>query len=61
MLRATGLEYENLLHQKMKELDIPFMTEEDLRIIGYPKTPDVKLSIPFGIYWKQEWEGSEKR
>jgi hypothetical protein len=47
--RLTGLEHENLLQQKLLELEVPFMSEEDLRNVGYPKTPDVKLLLPFGI------------
>jgi Protein of unknown function TPD sequence-motif len=42
------LEYESILQQKLIELDVPFMSEEDLRNVGYPKTPDVKLQLPFG-------------
>eukprot|EP00026_Physarum_polycephalum_P003122 Phypoly_transcript_03131.p1 GENE.Phypoly_transcript_03131~~Phypoly_transcript_03131.p1 ORF type:complete len:271 (-),score=29.55 Phypoly_transcript_03131:1556-2368(-) len=47
--RLTGLEHENLLQQKLQEIDMPFMSEEDLRNVGYPKTPDVKLLLPFAV------------
>ena len=49
IIRMTGLEHENLLQQKLLDLNMPFMSEEDLRNVGYPKTPDVKLLLPFGI------------
>ena len=34
--------------QELKKLDISFQNEDDLRLKGYDKTPDVKLNIPIG-------------
>jgi len=47
--RTIGLEHEHLLQRKLVDLSVPFMNEEDLRNVGYPKTPDVKLQIPFAV------------
>ncbi|GAM21034.1 hypothetical protein SAMD00019534_042090 [Acytostelium subglobosum LB1] len=44
---STGAEYEFLLQEKLYQLSIPYKTEDQLRKIGYPKTPDIKLDIPF--------------
>ncbi|EGC39271.1 hypothetical protein DICPUDRAFT_27234 [Dictyostelium purpureum] len=44
---STGSEYEYLLQEKLYKLNIPYLTENQLRKDGYPKTPDIKLEIPF--------------
>eukprot|EP01132_Coremiostelium_polycephalum_P007438 gene7438-9142_t len=44
---STGSEYEYLLQEKLYKLNIPYLTEAQLRKDGYPKTPDIKLEIPF--------------
>ena len=44
--RIAGLEYEELLAQKLRALGIPFLTEEQLRVRGDAKTPDVWLPVP---------------
>lgn len=47
--QSTGYEHENNLKQKLTELGIPFQDEDQLRQMGYDKTPDVKLEIPFAV------------
>ena len=44
--RLSGLEYEELLGQKLRALEVPFLTEEQLRVRGEAKTPDVLLPVP---------------
>lgn len=44
-----GMEYEIRLQTRLKEMDIPFETENELRIKGTAKTPDILLSMPLGI------------
>lgn len=44
--RLTGLEYEHILLRKLAARGIPFRTEEQLRLIGTHKTPDVELQVP---------------
>ena len=45
---AVGLEYEKRLEDILTNHDIPFEREDDLRRRGFPKTPDVLLSVPLG-------------
>lgn len=45
----VGIEYELLLEQILRSMDIPFETEAELRVRGTAKTPDVLLSCPVGI------------
>eukprot|EP00276_Gloeochaete_wittrockiana_P003027 CAMPEP_0184658894 /NCGR_PEP_ID=MMETSP0308-20130426/27236_1 /TAXON_ID=38269 /ORGANISM="Gloeochaete witrockiana, Strain SAG 46.84" /LENGTH=260 /DNA_ID=CAMNT_0027098235 /DNA_START=194 /DNA_END=976 /DNA_ORIENTATION=+ len=45
----NGTEYEYILQEKVRNLGIPFATEDDLRRMGYPKTPDIKLEVPIGV------------
>lgn len=47
--RELGMKYENLLEQRLKEFGVPFETEEDLRVRGTAKTPDILLSFPVAI------------
>ncbi len=44
-----GIEYELLLEYTLKNMGIPFETEEQLRKRGTAKTPDVLLSCPVGL------------
>jgi len=44
-----GIEYELLLEYTLKNMGIPFETEEQLRKRGTAKTPDVLLSCPIGL------------
>mmetsp|Transcript_1039 Transcript_1039/g.3180 ORF Transcript_1039/g.3180 Transcript_1039/m.3180 type:complete len:312 (+) Transcript_1039:2-937(+) len=42
----AGCEYECRLQEHLYNRGIPFLTEEQVREVGFPKTPDVKLSVP---------------
>ena len=44
-----GQEYEVKLQCYLKERNIPFRNEDQLRTRGYDKTPDVKLEIPIAV------------
>jgi len=44
--RLIGLEYEELLAQKLRLLGVPFLSEEQLRKRGDAKTPDALLPVP---------------
>eukprot|EP00128_Syssomonas_multiformis_P017843 Colp12_sorted_trinity150504_noHs@24074 len=44
-----GLEHEYILHEKLRNLGVPFKGEDDLRDEGYPKTPDVYLEVPLSV------------
>jgi hypothetical protein len=44
-----GMEYEIRLQKRLRDMDIPFETEDELRIKGTAKTPDILLSIPLGM------------
>ena len=44
-----GIEYELLLEYTLRNMGIPFETEEQLRKRGTAKTPDVLLSCPVGL------------
>jgi hypothetical protein len=46
---AVGREYEQILEEKLKELGIWYIDEQELRKRGYDKTPDFKLELPIGI------------
>ena len=43
--RNVGLEYELVLLEKLHAVGLPFVTEEQLRREGFPKTPDVRPLI----------------
>jgi len=47
--RSTGIEYEYILQEKLRNLNVPFLSEDEMREKGYPKTPDIKLQIPLLI------------
>ncbi len=51
-----GVEYEIRLQQRLRDMDIPFESEEDLRNRGTSKTPDILLSIPLGIKRGDQWK-----
>eukprot|EP00211_Chloroparvula_japonica_P015651 CAMPEP_0119150506 /NCGR_PEP_ID=MMETSP1310-20130426/44910_1 /TAXON_ID=464262 /ORGANISM="Genus nov. species nov., Strain RCC2339" /LENGTH=216 /DNA_ID=CAMNT_0007142707 /DNA_START=185 /DNA_END=835 /DNA_ORIENTATION=+ len=43
---GVGEEYERFLCECLHNLGISFSDETELRALGYPKTPDVKLALP---------------
>ncbi|KAH8411098.1 hypothetical protein KR222_002544, partial [Zaprionus bogoriensis] len=45
--RIVGEEYELKLKQLAKKAGIDFYDEQDLRRMGYDKTPDIKMIVPF--------------
>lgn len=47
--REIGVKYEKILEDKLREASIPFYTEDHMRTMGYPKTPDVCLLEPISI------------
>lgn len=47
--QSVGLEHEEMLEKALEAMDIPFETENDLRIKGTARTPDVLLSTPVGM------------
>lgn len=47
--RSFGQEYEHYLQKIVKEKNLTFQSENDLRIYGYDKTPDIKLDVPFAV------------
>ncbi|EEB16388.1 conserved hypothetical protein [Pediculus humanus corporis] len=44
-----GQEYEYHLQKIVKEKNLTFQSEDDLRMYGYDKTPDIKLDVPFAV------------
>lgn len=47
--RETGERYEDSLYELLHNIKVPFMNESEMRVSGYPKTPDAKLLIPFAV------------
>lgn len=47
---SIGHEYEFLLRRNLEKLNISYHNEDELRLKGYDKTPDIKLDIPIGRY-----------
>jgi len=47
--RETGEKYEESLYELLYNSEVPFMNESEMRVSGYPKTPDAKLLIPFAV------------
>ncbi|XP_049962252.1 CDAN1-interacting nuclease 1 isoform X1 [Schistocerca serialis cubense] len=46
---SIGQEYELRLQRMVRNANIPFKDEEQLRTCGYDKTPDVKLELPMAV------------
>ncbi|XP_071552459.1 CDAN1-interacting nuclease 1 [Panulirus ornatus] len=46
---SIGHEYEFLLRRELEKLNISFHHEDELRLKGYDKTPDIKLDIPIAV------------
>lgn len=44
-----GIEKEDYMHNKLKEMNILFHSEAAMRAAGYPKTPDALLAYPVEI------------
>ena len=47
--RTLGCDYERRLKRHLRNLNISYQDEHDLRAAGYDKTPDVKLDIPISV------------
>lgn len=41
----TGIEYEAFLCEKLRNVGVPFFSEDVLREQGFFKTPDIKLQV----------------
>lgn len=46
---AIGQEHEVLLRDKLKEKNMSFLDETQLRTMGYDKTPDIILEVPVAV------------
>lgn len=46
---AIGQEHEVLLRDKLKERNLSFLDENQLRVKGYDKTPDIILEVPIAV------------
>ncbi len=44
-----GVEYEHVLLERLRNLDVPFLSEASMRSKGFDKTPDVRLLVPVGV------------
>eukprot|EP00466_Bigelowiella_natans_P009692 jgi/Bigna1/76389/fgenesh1_pg.41_\ len=47
--RFVGDEYEHILQEKLRNRGIPHQSEDDLKVEGMDKTPDVRLLVPVDI------------
>ena len=47
--RIVGAEYELLLQRKLRGRRVPYESEDELRVRGLAKTPDVRFLIPLGV------------
>lgn len=47
--RAHGMDMENLLKALLRLHNVHFFSEDHLRSMGFPKTPDAKLVYPIGL------------
>ncbi|XP_066550455.1 CDAN1-interacting nuclease 1 isoform X2 [Amia ocellicauda] len=46
---AIGQEHEILLRDKLRERNLSFLDENQLRVKGYDKTPDIILEVPIAV------------
>ncbi|XP_016888361.1 CDAN1-interacting nuclease 1 [Cynoglossus semilaevis] len=46
---AIGQEHEVLLRDKLKERNLSYLDENQLRTMGYDKTPDIILEVPIAV------------
>ncbi|XP_073783632.1 CDAN1-interacting nuclease 1 isoform X1 [Danio rerio] len=46
---AIGLEHEDTLRDKLRERNLSFLDENQLRVKGYDKTPDIILEVPIAV------------
>ncbi|XDV42529.1 hypothetical protein PO909_011170 [Leuciscus waleckii] len=46
---AIGLEHEDILRDKLRERNLSFLDENQLRAKGYDKTPDIILEVPIAV------------
>ncbi|MEQ2165277.1 CDAN1-interacting nuclease 1 [Goodea atripinnis] len=46
---AVGQEHEVLLRDKLMERNLSFLDENQLRTMGYDKTPDIILEVPIAV------------
>ncbi|KAL4656263.1 hypothetical protein GN956_G6416 [Arapaima gigas] len=46
---SIGHEHEVLLHDKLREKNLSFLDESQLRAKGYDKTPDIILEVPVAV------------
>eukprot|EP01137_Pigoraptor_chileana_P000149 Opistho-2@35825 len=46
---SLGIEYEYILQEKLRAHGIPFIGEDVMRSMGFPKTPDIRLEIPIVV------------
>lgn len=47
--QKIGLEWENFMHGRLKEINVLFYSEVEMRAAGYPKTPDALLAYPVEV------------
>lgn len=47
--QQIGIEKENYMHQRLREMKVLFHSEAAMREAGYPKTPDALLAYPVEI------------
>jgi hypothetical protein len=53
-----GVEYEMLLERSLKVMGISFENEEQLRLKGTSRTPDILFTCPVGIKVPERYDGS---
>ncbi|XP_058255923.1 CDAN1-interacting nuclease 1 isoform X3 [Hemibagrus wyckioides] len=46
---AIGQEHEEILREKLRERNLSFVDENQLRAKGYDKTPDIILEVPIAV------------